>query len=159
MSIILGIDPGTTTIGFGVVESVGRSIVSIDYGTITTTPRIPLSDKILEIARDLDDLLDRYHPTACGIERLYFTNNQKTGIDVAHARGVILLLLARRGILMHEFTPLEVKKGISGSGAAPKAQVQKALQSILRLPEIPHPDDAADALAIAYLTALRHRHS
>jgi crossover junction endodeoxyribonuclease RuvC len=109
----------------------------------------------VQIGGDLRELLDTYHPEMCGIERLFFLRNVTNGIDVAHARGVVLHTLASRGIPIVEFTPLQVKQGIAGNGFAKKPQVQKALQMILKLQSIPKPDDAADALAIAYLASLK----
>lgn len=96
MSIILGIDPGTTTVGFAVIEKIGRNISILNYGVITTPPRIDISLKLFDIAKDLEDLIDMYHPTVCGIEKLFFLKNLKTGIDVAQARGAILLILQRK---------------------------------------------------------------
>ncbi|MDD2916455.1 MAG: crossover junction endodeoxyribonuclease RuvC [Candidatus Gracilibacteria bacterium] len=155
MSIILGIDPGTTTVGFALIEKSGRQISLLNYGVITTTPKIGIAEKIFDITEDLEGLIDTYHPTVCGIEKLFFFNNQKTGIDVAQARGAILLTLKRKGLLIHEFTPLQVKRGISGNGTAKKEQVQNALKIIFKLETIPKPDDAADAIAIAYLASLQ----
>jgi crossover junction endodeoxyribonuclease RuvC len=155
MSIILGIDPGTTTVGFAVIEKSGRNISILNYGVITTPPKIDIALKIFDIAKDLENLIDTYHPTVCGIEKLFFFNNQKTGIDVAQARGAILLTLQKKGIQIHEFTPLQVKRGISGNGTAKKEQVQNALKIIFKLDTIPKPDDAADAIAIAYLASLQ----
>lgn len=155
MSIILGIDPGTTTVGFAVIEKIGRDISILNYGVITTPPKIDIALKLLDIAKDLENLIDTYHPTICGIEKLFFFNNQKTGIDVAQARGAMLLTLQKKGICIHEFTPLQVKRGISGNGTAKKEQVQNALKIIFKLDVIPKPDDAADAMAIAYLASLQ----
>lgn len=155
MSIILGIDPGTTTVGFAVIEKTGRSVSILNYGVITTPPKIGIALKLMDITKDLEDLIDTYHPTVSGIEKLFFFNNQKTGIDVAQARGAILLTLQKRGIQIHEFTPLQVKRGISGNGTAKKQQVQNALKIIFKLDAIPKPDDAADAIAIAYLASLQ----
>jgi crossover junction endodeoxyribonuclease RuvC len=127
----------------------------IEYGVIETKPGISFSDRLIQISQDLRELIDTYQPTLCGIERLFFLRNVTNGIDVAQARGVIVHTLATLGIPMIEFTPLQVKQGIAGNGFAKKPQVQKALQIVLRLSEIPKPDDAADALAIAYLTSLK----
>lgn len=96
MSIILGIDPGTTTVGFAVIESGGRKVTILNYGVIATLPKLDIATKLYDIAKDLEDLIDTYHPTVCGIEKLFFFNNQKTGIDVAQARGAILLILQRK---------------------------------------------------------------
>ena len=96
MSIILGIDPGTTTVGFAVIEKIGRKVSILNYGIITTQAKIDIALKIVDIVRDLEDLIDIYRPTVSGIEKLFFLNNQKTGIDVAQARGAILLTLQKR---------------------------------------------------------------
>lgn len=124
---------------------------------IETKPGLDFSSRLVDIARDLTDLIATYRPTICGIEKLFFLRNVTNGIDVAQARGVVVYTLAIHGIPIIEYTPLQVKQGISGSGAAKKPQVQKSLMMVLRLSEIPRPDDAADALAIAYLTSLRYR--
>ncbi len=154
MSIILGIDPGTTTVGYGVLEIRGNQRIILDCGVIKTVPKIELSQKMLDINADLVGLIEKYRPTLCGIEKLYFHTNVTTGIDVAQSRGAMLLCLAQKGVQIREYTPLQVKKGICGNGRAPKAQVQNALRLIFGLREIPKPDDAADALAIAYIASL-----
>jgi len=155
MSIILGIDPGTTTVGFAVIEKNGRTVNILNYGVITTPAKMDIALKLMDIAHDLGEIIDTYHPTICGIEKLFFTTNQKTGIDVAQARGAILLTLQQKWVAIREFTPLQVKRGICGNGAAKKEQVQNALKIIFHLDSIPKPDDAADAIAIAYLTSLQ----
>lgn len=155
MSIILGIDPGTTTVGFAVLEKNGRTLSLLNYGVFTTEPKISLGLKLLDIEKDLEDLVNTYRPTICGMEKLFFLNNQKTGIDVAQARGAMLLTLQKKGLSIHEFTPLQVKRGICGNGTAKKEQVQNALKIIFKLDRIPKPDDAADAIAIAYLASLQ----
>jgi crossover junction endodeoxyribonuclease RuvC len=154
--IILGIDPGTATIGFSFLEKEWKQVRILDFGVISTPSGLPLHDRILILIRDLRELMDLYHPTICGIERLFFLRNVTNGIDVAQARWAILLTLAERGIRIDEFTPLQVKKAITWHGMAKKPQVQKALQMILHLEDIPQPDDAADALAIAYITSLKY---
>lgn len=153
--IILWIDPWTATTGFAVIEKEGKAVRILEYGVITTRPGISFSDRLVQIWSDLTEILDTYHPTICGIERLFFLRNVTNGIDVAQARWVIVYNLAIRGIELVEFTPLQVKQGIAGNGFAKKPQVQKALKMVLWLSEIPKPDDAADALAIAYLTSLK----
>lgn len=152
--IFLGIDPGLATIGFALIEKEGRILRVIEYGVIETKPGISFPDRLIQISQDLRELIDTYQPTLCGIERLFFLRNVTNGIDVAQARGVIVHTLASSGIPMIEFTPLQVKQGVTGNGFAKKPQVQKSLQMHLKLSEIPRPDDAADALAIAYLTSL-----
>ena len=154
MSIILGIDPGTTTVGFAVLKRRHPVPEILDYGVISTTPKIPLAEKLVEICRDIGELCETYRPEACGIETLLFTTNVKTGIAVAQARGAIVAEIAKRGIPIAEFGPMQVKKSICGNGHAPKTQVQNALKMVFKLDEIPKPDDAADAIAIAYAASL-----
>ena len=153
--IILGIDPGLATVGFALLEKEGKTIRVIEYGVIETKPGMVFSERLVQIGNDLRELIDTYHPTVCGIERLFFLRNVTNGIDVAQARWVIVHTLASAGVSIVEFTPLQVKQGIAGNGFAKKPQVQKSLQLLLKLSEIPKPDDAADALAIAYLTSLK----
>ncbi|MDD2694284.1 MAG: crossover junction endodeoxyribonuclease RuvC [Candidatus Gracilibacteria bacterium] len=155
--IILGLDPGTATVGFALLEKEDRILRVIEYGVIETKAGLSLSERLVQIGNDLKEVINTYHPTICGIEKLFFLRNVTNGIDVAHARGVMLHTLATSGIPIVEFTPLQVKQGIAGNGFAKKPQVQKALQMVLKLSEIPKPDDAADALAIAYLTSLKVR--
>jgi len=112
MSIILGIDPGTTTVGYGIIEVTGNRRVILDCGVIKTTPKIELSLKLLDINADLLHLIETYRPEVCGIEKLFFHTNVTTGIDVAQSRGAILLALAQKGVRIREYTPLQVKKGI-----------------------------------------------
>lgn len=152
--VILGIDPGTTTVGFAFLEKEKWKIRLLEYGVISTPPKISLAEKLMCIHNDLQELLNVYMPTVAWIEQLFFLRNVTNGIDVAHARWVILHTLASRGIIIKDFTPLQVKQWITGNGNAKKPQVQKAIQMILQLSEIPKPDDAADAIAVAYLTAL-----
>jgi crossover junction endodeoxyribonuclease RuvC len=154
--IILWLDPGTATTGFALLEKEWKKIRILEYGVITTLPGVVFSDRLVQIATDLSQILDTYKPTVCWIERLFFLRNVTNGIDVAQARWVLVYNLAIRGIPMVEFTPLQVKQGIAGNGFAKKPQVQKALKMVLGLSEIPKPDDAADALAIAYLTSLKY---
>ncbi len=153
--IILWIDPGTATTGFALIEKIGRDVRVIEYGVMTTHSGLSLSERLFQIGNDLKELIDTYRPTVCGVERLFFLRNVTNGIDVAHARGVVLHTLISHGIPIVEFTPLQVKQGIAGNGFAKKPQVQKALMMVLHLESIPKPDDAADALAIAYLTGLK----
>ncbi len=155
--IVLWIDPWTATTGFALLEKEGKVLRIIEFGVIETKAGLSLSERLVQIGSDLKEILDTYNPEICGIERLFFLRNVTNGIDVAHARWVILHTIACRGIPIVEFTPLQVKQGIAGNGFAKKPQVQKALQLVLKLSSIPKPDDAADALAIAYLTSLKVR--
>lgn len=154
--IFLGIDPGTATIGFAFIEKEWKNLRILDFWVITTPTGLSLPDRICMLIADLRELIDLYNPSIAGIERLFFLRNVTNGIDVAQARGAIVLTLRERWMELHEFTPLEVKKSITGNGMAKKPQVQKALQMILHLNTIPTPDDAADALGIAYITTLKY---
>lgn len=157
MSTILGIDPGTTTVGYAVVRTgAGRPTLE-DWGAIRTAPNAPLQEKLSEIWTDVGELIKKWKPDAAGMERLFFVKNVTNGIQVAHARGVCLLALHEAKIPVLEFTPTQVKKGVSGSGKADKKQVQAALKFLFSLPSAPTPDDAADAAAVAYLAALGMR--
>lgn len=158
MSIYCGIDPGTTTVGYAFIESAGRQLHLVDYGVVETPARTSQSVKLPMIAQDFVELLDRYRPTACGMERLFFATNRTTAIAVAEARGVLTYLLALRGIVLHEYAPSEMKRAIAGNGRADKAQVREAIRLLMGLPELSGRDDAADAVAIAYLAALSDGH-
>jgi crossover junction endodeoxyribonuclease RuvC len=153
--IILWLDPWTATTWFAILEKEGKRVTILEYGVISTRAGMDFSDRLVQIGNDLIEILDTYHPQICGIERLFFLRNVTNGIDVAQARGVLVYTLAIRGIPLVEYTPLQVKAGIAGNWFAKKPQVQKSLKMLLGLSEIPKPDDAADALAIAYLTSLK----
>ncbi len=154
MAIILGIDPGTTTVGFAVISMEKNVRTILTYGVIHTTPKAPQSQKLLEIATDLDNIIITYKVTHGAVEKLFFSTNLKTGMDVAQSRGVILLSLEKNGISLLEYTPLQVKKALCGNGNATKWQIWRAVQLLFKLDGIPTPDDAADALGIAYLASL-----
>lgn len=147
--IILGIDPGVATVGFGVIRASGGRQDMIRCGIISTPPEHKLSDRLAQIHNDLLQLIDMFKPDAIAIEELFFNTNHKTGIAVAHARGVILLAGVARGIPMHEYTPLQVKQAVCGYGRAEKKQVMEMVRRLLRLDSVAKPDDASDALAIA----------
>lgn len=153
--VILGIDPGYAIIGYGVLEYDGRKFRTVGFGAITTTSDMEFNDRLTTIYRDMCTVLDTYRPDCMGIEKLYFNTNQKTGIDVAQARGVILLSAAQRNVSITEYTPLQVKQSVVGYGRAEKKQVQEMTKKILGLSAVPKPDDTADALAIA----ICHGHS
>lgn len=152
---IIGIDPGYAIVGFGVLEYNRAQFQVVDYGAVTTPADIDFNSRLLEIYNDLCYILDKFRPDFLAIERLYFTSNQKTAIDVAQARGIVLLAARQRNIEVFEYTPLQVKQSVTGYGKAVKKQVQEMTTRILKLPEIPKPDDTADALAIA----ICHAHS
>lgn len=147
--IVLGIDPGVATIGFGVIDATRSQNTLIRYGVITTPPGIPLSARLLQIHRDMGELLDTFHPQEIAIEELFFSKNITTGISVAHGRGVILLAAEEKGIPVYEYTPNQVKQSVAGYGKAEKKQVMLMIQRLLHMDRLPRPDDAADALALA----------
>ncbi len=146
---ILGIDPGTATTGYGVVDKVGTSPVLVDYGAITTSPKQTAPQRLLDAYDQLNEIIDRYHPDVIVMERLFFAKNQTTAIAVGKACGVMQFAAAQRGLPVVEYTPMEVKQAVVGYGGAEKKQIQYMIQRILNLKEVPKPDDAADALALA----------
>jgi len=146
----LGIDPGTATIGYGLVRELDDgSLQAIDYGVIKTPPDAPMWERLKTIYDSLSALIDRHQPDRAGVEELFFAKNVTTAITVAQGRGVILLALAAAGVHITEYKPNEVKQAISGYGAAKKPQMQEMTRILLALDSIPKPDDAADALAVA----------
>jgi crossover junction endodeoxyribonuclease RuvC len=146
---ILGLDPGTATIGFGIIEYDGNRYSLLDYGCIKTPAHTPLPERLKLIHKDLQSIIRTWKPAAIAIEEIFFSKNIKTGIQVAQARGAIIqqLSVARHNIA--EYKPQQVKAAVCGYGKAEKTQVQKMVQLILEMEEIPKPDDAADALALA----------
>lgn len=146
---ILGIDPGYAIVGFGVLDYDNVKFRVVQYGAVTTSPETPFNDRLAEIFEDMNGLFDAFKPDCVSVEKLFFNTNTTTGIDVAEARGVILMSAARRRIPVYEYTPLQVKMAVTGYGRAKKHQIQEMTRSILSLDKIPKPDDTADALAIA----------
>ena len=153
--IILGIDPGTAALGYGVIERTGGRLRAIDHGCLVTSPDLPMPERLLAIHGLLDDLLALHQPAIVAVERLFFSRNAQTAIAVGQARGVVLLAAAQHGRPVREATPNEVKSAIAGYGAADKEQVQRMVQLVLGMAELPRPNDAADALAIAVCVANR----
>lgn len=147
--LILGIDPGFATIGFGLLETNRGSQRLIRCGTITTPAGHSLPARLLQISEDMRELLHMLHPDAVAVEELFFTNNITTGIGVAQARGVILAEIERFGVPIYEYSPSAVKLAVAGYGKAEKRQVMEMTKRLLNLNAIPKPDDAADAVAIA----------
>jgi crossover junction endodeoxyribonuclease RuvC len=146
---ILGIDPGYAIIGWGVLDYVGGRCNVVDYGAITTAAGTDFPKRLLQIYEETMALMDRYQPEVLSIEKLYFTNNKTTGIDVAQARGTIVLAAEQHAMEIHEYTPMQVKQAVVGYGKAEKKQVMEMTRMILGLKEVPKPDDTADALAMA----------
>ena len=153
--IILGIDPGLATTGYGVIKKQGNSFELIDYDTIKTSADENDVDRLSNLYEELLLLIDKYKPGQIAVEELFFNKNVKTAIRVGQARGVILLAGSQQGIEVAEYTPLQVKQAVVGYGRASKSQVQQMVKALLNLSEIPKPDDAADALAIS----ICHGHS
>lgn len=146
---ILGIDPGYATVGFGVVDYQGMNFSTVEYGAILTEAHTDFSERLTQIYTDMVYLLEKHRPQFLSVEKLFFNTNKTTGIMVAEARGVILLACAQKQIPVFEYTPLQVKSAVVGYGKAEKRQVMDMTRRILHLSEIPKPDDAADALALA----------
>jgi len=155
--IILGIDPGTAALGYGIIERTGGRLREIDHGCLVTSPDLPLPQRLLAIHSLVDELLALHKPGLMGVERLFFSRNVQTAFGVGQARGVVLLAAAQHGVPVREATPNEVKSAIAGYGAADKEQVARMVQLVLGMAELPRPDDAADALAIAAWAANAER--
>ena len=147
--LVLGIDPGTAICGYGVVAVKNGREKAVDYGAVLTPPEWTMPQRLLHIAEGLQMLIDRYHPDALAVEELFYQKNAKTVITVAQARGIILYIGAHNDLEIGEYTPLQVKQSVVGYGRADKHQVQSMVMQILHLKEMPKPDDAADALAVA----------
>jgi crossover junction endodeoxyribonuclease RuvC len=153
---ILGIDPGIADTGYGLVTVCGSKITHIDHGSIVTNKNLSLSARLVILEKELTEIIAKHQPDIAGVEDLFFSNNAKTAMAVSQARGVVLLTLEKHHLTIKEFTPPQVKQGITGYGKADKKQIQQMTKTILGLPEIPKPDDAADALAIAICSANNH---
>lgn len=153
--IILGIDPGYAIIGYGIIDYNANRFSVVEYGAVTTNANTKFTSRLDKIYAELNDIILRYKPDVISIEKLYFNTNTTTAIDVAQARGVILLAATHNNVPVFEYTPLQVKSAVTGYGRAEKKQVMDMVTNILRLDKIPKPDDTADALAIAVC----HAHS
>ncbi len=153
--VILGIDPGYAIVGFGVVEYNANRFRVVEYGAVTTEAGVKFTSRLNDIYDNLCKIIERTKPDALSIEKLFFNTNTTTAIDVAQARGVILLAATKHNVPVYEYTPLQVKSSVTGYGRAEKKQVMDMIKSILRLEKIPKPDDTADALALAVC----HAHS
>jgi len=152
-TIILGIDPGLADTGFGVIEKKGNILKMIDYGCIKTSAQTAPEKRLLEIHNDLNKLIKKYRPEIMGVEKLFFCKNVKTALSVGQARGIIILAGGKNKLTIKEFTPLQVKQGLTTYGKASKNQVQQMVKVVLNLKNIPKSDDAADALAVAICCA------
>jgi crossover junction endodeoxyribonuclease RuvC len=152
---ILGIDPGLATIGYGIIDVENSKSKVISYGVISTPKDKTMPERLAIIEADLTTIIDKFSPDEVAIEELFFNTNITTGINVAHARGVIVLTCLKKCGKLFEYTPLQIKQALTGYGRAEKRQIQEMTRTFLSLKSIPRPDDAADALAVA----LTHSHT
>lgn len=146
---IIGIDPGTGILGFGVIDVSGGKAELVDAGVVRTPAHTPLDERLVEIYDSLKTIIQETNPSEMAIEKLYFAQNVTTAISVSHARGVAMLAGKQADLTIYEYTPLQIKQALTGYGRADKKQIQEMVRAILQLKEIPRPDDAADALAAA----------
>ncbi len=146
---VIGIDPGLAIVGYGILDFDGNKFKPVDYGMITTDANISLPVRLNRIHNELIEIINKYCPDQVAIEELFFNKNVKTAITVGQARGVIINAITLQGVPTYEYTPLQVKQGVTGYGRATKQQVQQMIKLILKLEKIPKPDDVADALAVA----------
>lgn len=154
--IILGIDPGTATTGYGIISQNKNQPTLVDFGVIATKKSLSDAERLTIVADDLTSIIKKYKPDVIGVEKLFFTTNQKTVMTVSQARGVVLYIAQHNNVPILEFTPLQVKNFICGYGKAEKKQVQFMVQKTFNLKSVPKPDDAADALAIALCAGFFH---
>jgi crossover junction endodeoxyribonuclease RuvC len=152
---VIGVDPGTAITGWGIVEGDGNDLAMLAAGVITTPAGTPLPNRLQTIYRELTAVIERWQPETAGLEELFFSKNAKTALAVGHGRGAAMLALANANLPITEYKPLEVKQAITGHGGADKLQMQQMVKLLLALDDIPRPDDAADALAVA----ICHLHS
>lgn len=158
--LVLGVDPGTATTGYGLVRVLENGeLQAVTYGVITTPKNTNPEERLLSIYSEIVELISLHSPDTAAVEKLFFSRNVTTALAVGQARGVILLALAQQKIYLSEYTPMEIKQAIAGYGGADKSQVQLMVKAILDLDDIPRPDDAADALAVAicHSTSYRYR--
>ena len=153
--LVLGLDPGLATTGYGVIEGDGRELWHIAHGVIRTAAKQPMAQRLIDLHQKLGELIGQFHPDAAAVEDLFFATNARTAMSVGQARGVLLLTLAQAGLPVFEYTPLQIKQAVTGYGQADKNQVQQMVRILLHLEELPRPDDAADALAVS----ICHHHS
>lgn len=147
--IILGIDPGLAKTGYGLIEEKKNFLKVIAFGCVTTPKTLAFDLRLKKIHQELSKIIKKFGPAVLSVEKIFFCKNAKTAIEVGHARGAVILAAAQKNLIICEFTPLEVKQTITGYGKAEKKQMQKMIKILLNLKEIPEPDDAADALALA----------
>ncbi len=153
--VFLGIDPGTAITGYGFIREDGNALQAVAYGAITTPSSWALPQRLVALHRELSHLVALHRPASAAVEQVFFSRNVRTALAIGHARGVILLALAQAGLPVTEYTPLEVKQAVTSYGRAGKKQIQEMVRVLMGLPDIPRPDDVADALAVA----ICHLHS
>ncbi len=146
---ILGIDPGTGILGFGVIDTNGRKHTLVDAGVIRTPPNQPDSDRLFTIYNEITEIIELHKPEKIAVEKLFFAQNVTTAMSVSQARGVVLLCGKQAGLDLYEYTPLQIKQALTGYGRADKKQIQEMVKILLCLQVVPKPDDCADALATA----------
>lgn len=154
---ILGIDPGTGILGFGIIDIRKNKKIIVDAGIITTKANLPDAERLLTIYKDLEGIIKIHKPDMMAVEKLFFAQNVTTAMSVSQARGVVLLLARQHNMEIHEFTPLQIKQALTGYGRATKAQMQEMVRVVLGLAQVPKPDDAADALACAITCTMNMR--
>ena len=147
--LVLGIDPGLATTGYGLVASKNQCLSLVNYGVLETSSKLSLGKRLQHLYRDLGEIIEQDHPEAVAVEELFFSRNVRTAMIVGQARGVVLLAAAESGLPLFEYTPLQVKDAVVGYGRATKAQVQEMVRLLLGMDSRPRPDDAADAIAVA----------
>ena len=152
---ILGIDPGFAITGYSILDYVGNKFKLVEADSVLTTPKQKFPDRLTKIYDELNIIIDNYKPEAIAVEELFFSKNVKTALNVAHARGIILILGSKKNIALYEYTPLQVKQAVCGYGRADKVQVQKMVQAILNIESVPKLDDITDSIAVA----ICHAHS
>lgn len=153
---VIGIDPGTAITGYGIVrEDDSGNLIAVDYGVIQTPAKKPMPERLVQLYRRMKEILLLHQPDCAAVEKLFFQKNVRTAISVGQGRGVAILALAEAGIAVAEYTPLAIKQAVTGYGGADKGQIQQMVRALLNLEDIPKPDDAADALAVA----ICHLHS
>lgn len=153
--LVLGVDPGLATTGYGLVRETESGLHAVAYGVVATPPQRSLPERLQQIYRELSNLIEEYQPDEGAVEELFFSRNVRTAMSVGQARGVALLACADANLPVSNYTPKTVKQAVSGFGGADKIQMQTTVKMLLRLDDLPHPDDAADALAVA----ICHLHS
>ena len=152
---IIGIDPGYAILGYGIIDVIGNRFSVVDYGSLTTEASMKMPERLVCLYDGLTEIIKKYEPVEASIEELFFNSNAKTAILVGEARGVAVLACSKAGLVINEYTPLQIKQALVGYGRAEKTQVQFMVKTMLHLAEVPKPDDTADALA----AAICHGHS